>query len=1017
MNNAWVRWWNKAARPKSATPRLRVESLEARENPAVITAITMPAGILETNTAIPIGGTFQLTNQDANVAHEYELRVVRNNQLVTRVVGTVPGGATGTVPTLNFTPTVGGQYSTILVFSEPGRTSDYSDNTNLVPVSRGFVVEPTIPVARILSGPTTSTEGSPVTFSGRFDDAGGTYGGPYLYTWQATSTNGDRVAFGDRNSVPGDVRSFTFTPRDDGPYTISLEVRDSQGHASQLVTQQLRVTPVAPLPVINANVGANPQAGQEVRAIGEFTDPAGVQDRPYTITWTLNSTTGQTDSRTQVVQSSADLTGAPFRFTPQQAGTYTLTLAVADKDRATGTVVRTFTIGAAPASRSPELQIRTPTTPATEAQSLTIGGRFTDPDGAGDSPWIGSWTVAGPGGYSTTTPLFSAAQGDVADLVFTPPATGNYTITLALRDAHGASQTQSTVVFVANSLPTIELAGPVTPVVEGGTVNVTAIVADAGGRSGGPYRYTWRVETASGVRVPEQTGTAATPGEIPGFSFAATDSGTFKITLAVQDQAGGYSSQDITVTVGNVAPTGRLVLRTANPLINQPVRLEVVDVVDPGQLDVAQGLSFSFDVDGDGQFNGPNDYQNYNLTSIQAYYTRPGTYSPRVRIADRDGNYTESTISFVVVDPNAGTPTNLPVTPTNPPVDNTPPATVDQPPATSPIVTARGSLLAVAAEAGGGPRVVVYNADTREVKYDFFAFDPSYTGGVSVALGDITGDGMADIVVAARSNGVPVVRVFDGQTFREIASFFAYDPAYRGGVTVAVGDLNGDGLGEIILGTTHGGGSHVRAVDAKKLGDLNFDGTLKASALVANYMAFSAGSVEGISVAAGDLDRDGMGEIVVGAAESGRSIVKVYNGTGTRATHEFLAYSPEFYGGVSVAVGDVDGDGFDDLITGSGAKGGAHVKVIDGTRLNELTAAGMISDAAVKKSFLAFGNDYRGGVSVGVAESNKAGEAGTLTVGSGPLAPPAVAFVDGKTLAKLKSFDPFTGFFGGLDVG
>ena len=78
--------------------------------------------------------------------------------------------------------------------------------------------------------------------------------------------------------------------------------------------------------------------------------------------------------------------------------------------------------------------------------------------------------------------------------------------------------------------------------------------------------------------------------------------------------------------------------------------------------------------------------------------------------------------------------------------------------------------------------------------------------------GDVDGDGLAEVITGAGPAGGPHVRVFSlrGGGVTELASFYAYDPAFTGGVHVAAADLTGDGVAEIITGAGPGGGPHVR---------------------------------------------------------------------------------------------------------------------------------------------------------------------------------------------------------------
>ena len=105
---------------------------------------------------------------------------------------------------------------------------------------------------------------------------------------------------------------------------------------------------------------------------------------------------------------------------------------------------------------------------------------------------------------------------------------------------------------------------------------------------------------------------------------------------------------------------------------------------------------------------------------------------------------------------------------------------------------------------GGNPEVqLIEPGGTRT----FPVFDPAFLGGVSVTLGDVNGDGTADIIAGAGPGGGPQVRVLSGTDLSELASFYAFDPSFSGGVRVAAGDVNGDGRADIIVG----GGRRRRA--------------------------------------------------------------------------------------------------------------------------------------------------------------------------------------------------------------
>jgi FG-GAP-like repeat len=201
---------------------------------------------------------------------------------------------------------------------------------------------------------------------------------------------------------------------------------------------------------------------------------------------------------------------------------------------------------------------------------------------------------------------------------------------------------------------------------------------------------------------------------------------------------------------------------------------------------------------------------------------------------------------------------------------------------------------------GGASELVVFDQDGVD-RTRLHPFGQTWEG-LYVAAGDVDGDAKAD-VVAAKGWGEPRVKTLDGKG-KELASFLAYDPSFQGGVRVATGDLDDDGVSEIVTAPGPGGPPVVRV----------FDSTGKRRA---SFYGFDPAFADGLYVAAGDLDGDGRAEIVVGSGTTPE--VRVLSGDGVPRT-SFDAYvrTTDHTDGVRVAVGDVNGDGTQEIVTAPG---------------------------------------------------------------------------------------------------
>ena len=215
-------------------------------------------------------------------------------------------------------------------------------------------------------------------------------------------------------------------------------------------------------------------------------------------------------------------------------------------------------------------------------------------------------------------------------------------------------------------------------------------------------------------------------------------------------------------------------------------------------------------------------------------------------------------------------------------------------------------------KAGGGPHVRIFN-ESGNILSEFMAYDTRFEGGVNIAVGDVNGDGQLNIITAPLSNGGPHIRIFDWQgNLRQ--QFFAYDDDYFGGVNIAVGDVNNSGYDEVVT-INNTGIAKVKVFD-------------KYRRLRASFLPYSSNMLSGVNLTIGDVNNDGWQEIITVPAKDQVADIKMFSQKG-RLKGQFTGFNSSLRSGLEIIARDLSGDGLPEILALPHKNSAALLKIYD----------------------------------------------------------------------------------------
>ena len=501
-------------------------------------------------------------------------------------------------PVFSYTLPDNGRYEVKLIVVNLADNSIYSDAMTIVSSN---VAPQGVAIANV---PISPRSGDALALSASFTDPG--YQDTFSYQWKVTR-NGATFAV-PVNNAP----ALEFVPNDVGTYLVQLTVTDKDEGATDAAPATMQIANGVPIPSIG-NLPLNPVEGVPIQLNGQVNDPGFLvpsRRALFAYQWTV--------TRNGIPVSIQNANSLSLAFTPVDDGTYSVSFSVTDEYGLQSSFPATESIVVGNARPSASIVGAIPT--MNEGSTLVLTRSVTDP-GTLDSFPLTIWTVLKNGApYEThQNPNYN----------FTPDDNGAYVISVQVTDNAGmASLSTATTIAVQNVAPTnVQIVGLPTSAPEGIPIPISVSLVDSGAAD--TFVYSWTIRRNGDlVQSFEQT--------TPAWSFLPNDDGAYEFTLKVRDDDTSLVNEITavrTLTVMNVAATATPDFVRQGPILEGSSNtLQLINPVDSA-ADLRAGFLYSFDVDGDGQF----DIVDSESNSANVSFPQSGSVILRASIKDVQG--------------------------------------------------------------------------------------------------------------------------------------------------------------------------------------------------------------------------------------------------------------------------------------------------------------------------------------------------------------------------------------------